>query len=393
MKLQNGWRQLDRELFKKIETQKEELKIAIYGAGKIGGELYRLLKKCGIDSVFIDNDKDKQRNGHMGETVVSYEVYSVHTEEFTWVAISATERNAVEMEQQLSLLGMQPHIDYGRKREFVNDILPLIMFVKFEKSFVGLAQISVTERCSLKCKKCAHACYHVEATHKDLTIEQVKKSADSFFSRVDVIDEFVLIGGEPLLYKNLPGAVAYIGEKYRDHMNIFSITTNGTIMPSEELMKECKKYQVLFRISNYSGTLPRLKPKYENLVQLLHDHEIDYSLCAEEKLWMDYGFEYVNRCASDAELEKVFDACRTPCHEVRENRLYYCVMARSVSENLGYDVGQKDYLDLESMDKKEWRKDLLDFVLGYSEKGYLDMCNFCHGAEVENYPIPAAEQL
>ena len=36
---------------------------------------------------------------------------------------------------------------------------------------------------------------------------------------------------------------------------------------------------------------------------------------------------------------------------------------------------------------------LLEFNLGYSEKGYLDMCHRCHGIDAVNYPIPIAEQL
>ena len=64
-------------------------------------------------------------------------------------------------------------------------------------------------------------------------------------------------------------------------------------------------------------------------------------------------------------------------------------MARSVSENLGLNVGEQDYLDLE---KVKSRTELLEFQMGYSDKGYLDMCRFCRGAEAEDYLIPAAVQ-
>ena len=40
------------------------------------------------------------------------------------------------------------------------------------------------------------------------------------------------------------------------------------------------------------------------------------------------------------------------------------------------------------MDKKQ----LFEFEMGYSEKGYLDMCRFCRGREAMNYRIPAAVQ-
>ena len=113
----------------------------------------------------------------------------------------------------------------------------------------------------------------------------------------------------------------------------------------------------------------------------------------KEHLWMDYGFEYVDRHASEEELIQVFDACHTPCHEIRENRFYYCVMARSVSENLNMNVGKNDYLDLDELSGEEGKKKLLAYFLGYSDKGYLDMCNYCHGAECVNHTIPVAEQI
>ena len=128
------------------------------------------------------------------------------------------------------------------------------------------------------------------------------------------------------------------------------------------------------------------------MTDLLDKSGIRYELGKEEKEWMDYGFDYVNRNGSPEELINVFDTCKTPCREIRENRFYFCVMARSVSENMGMHVGKDDYLDLDTLNSESYKRELLEFNLGYSEKGYLDMCNYCHGAEAVQFPIPAAEQ-
>ena len=68
-------------------------------------------------------------------------------------------------------------------------------------------------------------------------------------------------------------------------------------------------------------------------------------------------------------------------------------MARSVSDNLNYNEGKDEYLDLDKLTGENYKKELLEFNLGYSEKGYLDMCRRCHGMDAINYPIPVAEQL
>ena len=162
-------------------------------------------------------------------------------------------------------------------------------------------------------------------------------------------------------------------------MGIFSITTNGTILPDEKILHLCRQHRVLFRISNYSATLPQLEAAYGKLIDTLQKYEVTYVLSKEEREWKDYGFDHVNREASEKELIKCFDSCRTHCREVRENKFYFCVMARSVSENMEFDVGKEDYLDLDALEGEQGKKELLEFQLGYSEKGYLDMCNYCYG--------------
>ena len=171
----------------------------------------------------------------------------------------------------------------------------------------------------------------------------------------------------------------------------FFITSIVSIMPDEQLMQVCREYQVLFRISNYSGQLPHLAEKYNRLTRYLEAEGIQYVLGSADENWMDYGFETVVRNADKAALQKVFDDCRTPCREIRGSRYYYCVMARSVSENMGIGVGKSDFLDLEKLTAHN-KKILMEFGLGYSEKGYLDMCGHCNGADAKKLLIPAAEQ-
>jgi hypothetical protein len=294
---------------------------------------------------------------------------------------------------QLENVGLRHGEDFWLYEEFINKILPVMMTYFYGKSYMRLAQITLTERCSLKCKKCAHACYNVSNAAEDMVLSEAFRSADSFFSKVDYIDEFVLIGGEPLLYRQLSEVIEYIGEKYREQMGIYCITTNGTIVPDNSVLKACKKYNVLFRISNYSKTLPRLKDSHKRLMAALDEYGIEYILGSPDGNWIDYGFDYLEKDNNLVELIKTFDECHTTCREVRGNKLYYCVMARSVSDNLNLNEGSDDFLDLDSLTGEDYKKILLEFNMGYSDKGYLDMCRRCHGMDSVNYPIPVAEQM
>lgn len=367
-------------------------KYYIFGAGKIGRTLLPVFEAYNFTITFIDNSVEKQQARINGVKVISLDYYLREKDAPIIIAVSV--KNTLSIVEQLEENELIKGKDYFLYQEFTNYIFPVISTYYYDKVFVSLAQICVTERCTLKCRKCAHGCYVVDNRNaKDLTLEQIHKGADSFFGKVDFIQEFVLIGGEPLLYKNLSEAIQYIGKTYRKKMGIFSITTNGTIVPDEEILKMCKQYHVLFRISNYSRTIPNLNIKYDRIITKLKEKNIEYELGSPESEWTDYGFDHLNRHASEEELVKVFDACQTPCREIRENRYYYCVMARSVSENVGFNKGQEEYLDLDALQGEGYKKEFLEFNLGYSEKGYLDMCNFCYGEERVNYPIPAAEQM
>lgn len=389
MKWKNKGHEFDADAEKIIQSFKDHNeKIYLFGAGKIGHDIGLSMKRYRILGGFIDNNPEKQKGKLLEEQVLSLGQY-LENQDRGWIVITVAGNRGNEIENQLIYLGLKKGIDFFSYEDFTMYAFPILSFYKFGILYADIAQISLTERCTLKCRNCAHGCYAVGADRKDLSIEEVYDSADYFFKYVDYVREFVLIGGEPLLYGKLADAIQYIGEKYRDKMGLFSITSNGTIIPEKKVLEMCRKYNVLFRISNYSETIERLQEKYRQLQKVLEDNGVQYSLGNAEKQWMDYGFETVCR-EDEEEIARVFDACKTPCREVRGSKYHYCVMARSVSENLGFDIGKCDYMDLKSVEDK---KVFFEFNMGYSEKGYLDMCGHCRGSEAVHYPIPVAEQV
>ncbi len=392
MKWSDKGHELDKYGEKLVQDfRNKEEKIFIFGAGLLGEEYRPLFEKLGCFAGYIDNDRKKQESGVCGVRVLSLEEYFQEGNRGI-IVIAADEKNIPAIKQQLCRAGLKEREDFYTYMNFMKTVYPVLSTYFYNQFYVELAQICLTERCSLKCKACAHACYAVDAKSPDMSLEMAEESADSFFGKVDLIKEFVLIGGEPFLYKELDKIIAYIGERYRDKMITFAITTNGTIMPAQSVLDLCRKYRVLIRISNYSAELKYLKKKYARLKEELERNKITYILGGSDYHWMDYGFETLDRGGKEEELIRVFDRCKTPCREIRGSRYYYCVMARSVSDNLGFGLGKEDYLDLEKIGKED-KKVLLEFEMGYSDKGYLEMCNHCNGADAVNHPLPVAEQL
>ena len=389
---QMKWSKKGKELDGRAEVLSKEFadrkKVLLFGAGQRGTELRRILEWYEIFGGFIDNDPVKQDEGYEGAKVYSLEEY-LDQKPNDQIVITASDSNSEVIAKQLEGDGFKHGTDFWHYDEFLKDVFPIISFYCFDKLFVYLAQISVTERCTLHCKKCAHACHKVSMKTDDMTLDKAKESADYFFKYVDLVNEFVLIGGEPFLYGDLEGLAAYTGSRYRDKILMFSVTTNGTILPSDRMIELCKKYRMTIRVSDYSDTLPRLTERYKLLYERLSDVEVIVWKTQKKNSWFDYGFEEVDRGRETGQLIAAFDQCRTHCREIRGSRFYYCVMARSVPENMGWEIGKDDHLELEDLKDK---KIFFEYQQGFSEKGYLDMCRHCRGASAPNFLIPAAEQ-
>lgn len=361
-------------------------KIVLFGAGNIGIKLSRTLVEYDIFAGFIDNDIQKQQNGVVGNKVYAPIVLQ---DIKAFVVISVGVEYCNEIKIQLESMGLHEYQDFIMAEEFETKWFPVLSYYYFGELYTNLAQICVTERCTLRCKKCAHACHLVDIRSEDMSLEEAKQSADYFFKTFDKVGEFVLIGGEPFLYKSLEPLIAYIGENYSDQIILFSITTNGTIIPDDTLLEICKKYNVIIRVSDYSDTIPRLKGHYAKLYEKLKDITSIIWETNNENSWADYGFDN-NIFKNKTDTMRTFDTCKTPCREVKGEKYYYCVMAHTVANNMNLQIGENDYFDLNSkFDKKE----LLEFEVGYSGKGFLDMCSICRGKDAGRFSIPAAEQV
>ena len=366
--------------------------VIFWGIGKIGKKLFKYGKKSGLLRAYVDNNPI--RKDWCDVPIWNFEMM-LKKRKNELIVITVGLQYQRDICTQLERHGFKQGKDFIIYDNAVCIELCRRTSKRNDEVFIPLAQISLTERCTLKCKKCAHGCNYVSNSTKDMSLDEACKSADYFFKYTDYCEEFVLIGGETFLYKNIEEVIDYIGEKYRRKINIFSITTNGTIVPEESTLKSCKKYNMLIRISNYEKTLPRLREKHIQLIKKLELHGVSYVLGQAETEWMDYGFEAADYGNDEETLIKHFDECKTPCREIQGSKYYYCVMAHTAGKNMNHKgYNPEDCLDLEQLDGNPKGKHIfLEYNLGFSEKGYLDMCRYCNGGNAKNFPIPAAEQM
>ncbi len=367
----------------------QKIKYYLFGAGKSGDEWWSLINLFDDGGVagYFDNSKSIIGNKKNGCKILDITKYQHKKNNI--IIVSVGEKYEKSICTQLEQIGLKRNLDYYAGSEFRDLYFPIILLYYYNILYDDMVQISVTERCTLKCKHCAHTCPYVDYNNKtDLLLNEVKESADAYFSTFDYVNRFTLLGGEPLLYKELTDALIYIGERYRNRIRDFFITTNATVLPKEDLINVCKKYEVGFEISDYRQAVPVISDKVKQFINILKESNVKYRILNDR--WIDLGFPYINNSENDA--KRIFDLCGAPCHEVRKTRYYSCILARCAAENIYSDEGEEYYVDIANSDD-DTRKIVFEFIHGYCDKGYLKLCRHCRGLFGENNIVVPGVQM
>lgn len=256
----------------------------------------------------------------------------------------------------------------------------VIKILRKQYVFFPQVEIALTTRCSLRCKDCSNLMQYYDKPY-DIDLETNLKSIRNFLDNVDLVDRFILLGGEPFLYKEIGTVIKEI-LAYGDKVKRIWIYTNGTIVPTDEyVIKILKNEKIKIHISNY-GELSRKK---KELVALLEGEKINYNLAEEDANWYSMG-GLEKRGRSKKQLVDQFDRCNGYCNNIMKGKLCYCARS-SGAVDLGIVKNEK-FVDLLLGGIRE---KLAHFVYDYID--YLETCDYCDKGTDEAFPIKKAIQM
>ena len=82
-------------------------------------------------------------------------------------------------------------------------------------------ELTITHRCTLKCKLCgAYSPYYSPTPH--WRGEELQSYVDKYFEVVDSVEKMTISGGEPFLHPDLPELVKYLN-KYKDALHLLGL--------------------------------------------------------------------------------------------------------------------------------------------------------------------------
>lgn len=382
------------EIYRETQTVYHEKRMVIYGAGMMGGRIYDAIVRVSQISVVAYLDRDVQKKEYRGLPVFhSQDDWKKFGEDKSvMILIALPDETGADVKKDLiSRCGVRSD-SCKLYSEFVMHDFPILMLYQNNKVFLDTVSLIVTEQCTLKCKHCAIMLPYFEQIH-EYSFQKLADETDALFKNVDFIGNYTLTGGEPFLYKELYRLIQYTGERYRDRIGSFKIITNGTIVPGEEMLGLMRRFDMAVEISDYTNGVPALKPRLEQVLEVLKSSEIKTYLLSSSK-WVDFGFNTVDHQYSHGQLRDFFDYCHTRCRGYVDGKIRYCINAYFAERTLYEKEDEKNTFDIVSGNaSKEWRRKLVEFDLGYNSEGFLDMCQHCNGTvEVNQHYIEVGEQ-
>lgn len=250
-----------------------------------------------------------------------------------------------------------------------------VLFDK-QKVLIPYLELVITESCSLKCVDCANLMQYYQqpvSYEKEQIIREIDR-LEAIGAHIYVLQ---VLGGEPLLHRELAEILTYLGQK--DFIDEIRLITNGTIMPGKELLQLLKHPKILVKVSNY-GWYSRKK---EELLTACKAQGIRFA-CDEQLMWQDYG-DVSDKKLDHQRLCRSYRECAAAeCKTLIGGRIFSCPRSAHM-HRLGYITDSRDSFDL--MAEPFHKEKLIEF---YGQE-YIAACRCCN-PPWEREEIPAGRQ-
>lgn len=389
------WRNRGHELEQYREHLSGKTELLFYGMNQKMMEVYKRVihfKNIGVKISFYD-DSIK------GRTMAGKEVGSfLDAIEKLRLGKSVMIISACNTDEYGTLLrtliksGFIQNMDFYEVLDFQRIFIAVYFLCVFDKCYIEQIGHTVNWACTQKCKKCSASIPYLK--QKNPSIEQVKDEIDLIFSKADYIHVYDLTSGETFLASDLLAEVIlYLFENYGKNFGEIWMVTNATVIPSENMLKilEEHKQDIRIIVSAYN-TVNGWPEKFAAFQSALQNRGISFEMVRANQ-WLDLGFGEADLVVTEKEQEIYFDRCWTDCRLYKDGIIYYC--GHGHTANMAFYKENDEIGEVCNIREADVNKDVIvEYNLGYSEKGYLDVCRHCYGQYHRNRRfIPVAEQI
>lgn len=361
-------------------------KFYLFGAGDYGRQFLAIFRDEICIAGVIDNDPAKQ-----GGKVDGYECTefpSIRLNADTGIIVTMSQIARTQACEQLRVAGYE----MGRDAFLIEEFLSVYYVYRYDRVYFSSISFLPSTACNLNCRNCLNFNPFAERAYVR-KYEDLIQDVDLFFSCVDRIMLFHVSGGEPMLYPHTADLLLYIEKNYGEKIDKLRTVTNGTVVPKEKDLEKLAECGVEITVDDYREAVPESEETFRRLIGKFEEYGIRHYINRYES-WIDLAPERTDYSAWDEkQMTAHRDRCSQSWQELRDGKLYNCNYAAyaTVAGIAGEQDLEETYnLRAFSMEKK---KELVEFRLGYTEKGYTNFCRKCRGFTPENTEqmIPAEQ--
>lgn len=348
--------------------------VVLYGAGTVSKICENLFKKVKINiACVIDQDINKQGKIWNNAPVISFNE-AKNTIRGKKIVVMAAHAAYNDISEFLEKEGLIEFKDYCRAGQFICEWFWNVKHM----NCVYHVDMTVTTKCTLNCAHCNMFIPYYE-NHFNYTFQELKRNIDLFFERIDYVAYFGLIGGEPMLNPALKDIIIYLEENYREKFGKISYASNGSVMPSDELLEVMKKYDIHIVVSDYSKAIP-YHEKIGQLEKKFQEYSINYDI-KPSLIWCDFGFPEHSVIRNKEQLQEHLAYCRPEWNGLNDGRFYYCNVSWSAEKSGKFRLRSDDYIVLEDIDPND---KLSCHSIAELSRGTSSFCRVCGGCGRDN---------
>lgn len=191
-----------------------------------------------------------------------------------------------------------------------------------------------------------------------------------------------------MIYRHTADLIEYIDKNYGNRIDTLRTVTNGTVVPENEVLEQLSRCRIEITVDDYREAVPKFNSRFEKLLLKLDEYHIRYYINKADR-WIDLAPERTDYSGCTEEwLERHREDCSQSWQELRDGKLYSCNYAAYAT--VAGIAGEQDLEEVYDLTRftPEKKKELVEFRLGYTTKGYTNFCKKCKGFTPQN-PLEA----
>lgn len=223
----------------------------------------------------------------------------------------------------------------------------------------------VTNICTLNCHGCGGLIpYYKERFHYPK--EVVLKDIEIFLNAIDQCIIADVTGGETLLYPDLEEVLSALIQS--DKVECVSFATNGTVVPSPEILELCKNEKVIVKISDYG-----VVDKMGQTLAVFEKHGIKPQVLTDFE-WIDFG-GLEKRGKTNEQMRNDFVRCSYASENktIGFGKLFTCGRAQSFHV-MNLDTASCNHIEL---DEKISAQEQAERIRSLFESECCTICDHC----------------